>query len=91
MLVRIIFGHLPDRIGSIPVAMVSLAVEAVGQYLLWIAPSPDLALTGAFLANRSQAVGPDGMTECARKRPSSPGEPSKSRENPGQFNICSRS
>jgi MFS family permease len=48
VLVRILFGHLPDRIGAIP-ALVSMAVEAVGQYLLWTAASPEMALAGAFL------------------------------------------
>jgi MFS family permease len=49
VLVRILFGHLPDRVGSIPVALVSIAIEAAGQYLLWTAFSPAMALTGAFL------------------------------------------
>lgn len=49
VLVRILFGHLPDRIGGIPVALVSIAVEVVGQALLWTAPSPAMALAGAFL------------------------------------------
>ena len=49
VLVRILFGHLPDRNGSISVALVSMAVEAVGQYLLWTASSPAMALAGAFL------------------------------------------
>jgi MFS family permease len=49
VLVRILFGHLPDRIGSIPIALVSIAVEAAGQYLLWTAFSPTMALAGAFL------------------------------------------
>ena len=49
VLVRILFGHLPDRLGSIPVALVSMAVEAAGQCLLWTASSPVLALAGAFL------------------------------------------
>lgn len=49
VLVRILFGHLPDRIGGIRVALVSMAVEAVGQYLLWTAPNPAMALVGAFL------------------------------------------
>ncbi len=49
VLVRILLGHLPDRMGGISVAMVSIAVEAAGQYLLWTASGPILALTGAAL------------------------------------------
>ncbi|KAA0579358.1 MFS transporter [Azospirillum sp. Sh1] len=49
VLVRFAFGHLPDRIGGLPVAMGSLAVEAVGQLLVWSAGDPALALAGAFL------------------------------------------
>jgi MFS family permease len=49
VLVRILFGHLPDRIGAIPVALASVAIEAVGQYLLWTAFSAEMALAGAFL------------------------------------------
>jgi len=49
VLVRLVCGHLPDRIGGAPVAIVSLLVEACGQYLLWVAPGPDLALVGALL------------------------------------------
>jgi MFS family permease len=49
VLVRILFGHMPDRIGSTPVALVSMAIEAAGQYLLWTAFTPTMALAGAFL------------------------------------------
>jgi len=49
VLVRILFGHLPDRMGSMPVALVSIAVEAAGQFLLWTASSPAMALAGAFV------------------------------------------
>ena len=46
---RILFGHLPDERGGVPVALVSMAIEALGQCLLWVASSPAMALTGAFL------------------------------------------
>ena len=46
---RLFCGHLPDRIGGTPVAIVSLIVEACGQYLLWLAPGPGRALLGALL------------------------------------------
>ncbi len=49
VLVRLLCGHLPDRIGGTTVAVISLAVEACGQYLLWLAPTPSLALLGALL------------------------------------------
>ncbi len=49
VLVRILLGHLPDRIGGIPVAFASIAVEAAGQCLLWTASGPAMALAGAFL------------------------------------------
>lgn len=47
--VRLLFGHLPDKIGGTPVAIASLAIEACAQYLLWLAPTPELALLGALL------------------------------------------
>ena len=49
VLVRLVCGDLPDRLGGTPVALVSLLVEACGQYVLWLAPGPELALLGAFL------------------------------------------
>jgi MFS family permease len=49
VLVRLIFGNLPDRIGGLSVAIVSLAVELAGQVMIWSATDPILALVGAFL------------------------------------------
>lgn len=49
VLVRVLCGNLPDRIGGTPVALVSLGVEAVGQCLLWSANGPAVALVGALL------------------------------------------
>ena len=47
--VRTVAGGLPDRFGGLAVATASLAVEGVGQALLWLAPGPGLALVGAGL------------------------------------------
>jgi MFS family permease len=46
---RLAAGHLPDRIGGVPVALASLLVEALGQALLWLAQGPYWALAGALL------------------------------------------
>ena len=44
---RLIFGHLPDRIGGARVALVCVLIEATGQALIWLAPWSALALFGA--------------------------------------------
>ena len=49
VLVRLLCSGLPDRIGGLQVALGSLALEFVGQVLIWRAHDPVLALTGAFL------------------------------------------
>ena len=43
---RLIFGHLPDRIGGGRVALVCVLIESAGQALIWLAPSSVLALFG---------------------------------------------
>ena len=48
-LMRFVFGHLPDRVGGYQVAMASMAVECVGQALLWIAPNEVTAMIGALI------------------------------------------
>ncbi len=49
VLVRVLFGQLPDRVGGLAVAIASLLVEAVGQFLISGAHDPLWALTGAFM------------------------------------------
>lgn len=46
---RLLCGHLPDKVGGSRVAIVSLAIEAIGQFLLWSATEPAWALLGALL------------------------------------------
>lgn len=47
---RVLFGHLPDRIGGAKVALVCVLIEALGQVLIWGAPLPWLAYVGAGLS-----------------------------------------
>lgn len=49
VLMRLAFGHLPDKIGGSKVAMISLMIEIVGLVVLWLASSAWLALLGAAL------------------------------------------
>ena len=70
VVVRVLCGHLPDRIGGTPVAIVSLAVEACGQYLLWLAPNPAVALVGAVLTGLGcSMVFPSMGLEAVRQIP----------------------
>lgn len=67
---RILFGHLPDRIGGARVAMGSLAVEAAGQYLLWLSPSPSGALLGCLMTGLGcSMVFPAMGTEVVKRVP----------------------
>jgi MFS family permease len=56
ILVRLLFGHLPDRIGGYRVARWSLAVEALGQLMVWTAPDETLALAGSFVTGLGCAL-----------------------------------
>jgi MFS family permease len=49
VVMRMVFGHLPDRLGGYPVAMVSMLIECIGQALLWLAPNEATALAGALV------------------------------------------
>ncbi|VVD87281.1 MFS transporter [Pandoraea cepalis] len=46
---RIVLAHAVDRFGGRRVAMASLVFSAIGQFLLWGAVNPDMALVGAGL------------------------------------------
>jgi hypothetical protein len=47
--VRLVLGHLPDKIGGYRVALGSLAIEAIGQALIWSASHELVALGGALV------------------------------------------
>ena len=46
---RLLFGSAPDRFGGRRVALICLAIELVGQVLLWTASAPLVAVIGAAL------------------------------------------
>lgn len=46
---RLFFGHLPDKLGGARVATACLLLEAAGQTLIWMAPTPLVAILGAAL------------------------------------------
>jgi MFS family permease len=53
---RFCFGHLPDRLGGARVALASLAIEASGLAMIWLAPDRSLATVGAALTGLGFAL-----------------------------------
>jgi len=69
---RIFCGHLPEHMGGIRVAMLSLTIEALGQGCIAFAPSPVLALVGAVLTGAGcSLIYPSMGVEVVRRVPAS--------------------
>jgi MFS family permease len=70
ILARVFFGHVADKIGGAQVALVCVLIEATGQAMIWIAPWPWLALTGAGLTGLGWSlVYPAFGIEAVRRAP----------------------
>ena len=54
--VRVVLGHLPDKMSGYRVALWSLVIEAVGQVMLWGAPTEIVALAGALVTGLGCAL-----------------------------------
>ena len=53
---RLIFGHLPDRLGGAKIALIFVVIEAAGQALIWLANWPALALFGAAVTGFGYSI-----------------------------------
>ncbi|WP_298933364.1 arabinose transporter [uncultured Ramlibacter sp.] len=70
ILARLLVGHLPDKLGGAKVGIVCVAVEAVGQLLIWGAPGALLACVGAALTGGGYALAFQGFgVESVRRAP----------------------
>ena len=56
ILVRLVLGHLPDKMSGYRVALWSLVIEAIGQAMLWTAPYEAIALVGALVTGLGCAL-----------------------------------
>jgi len=70
MVTRVLFGHLPDTMGGVRVATVSIVIEAAGLALIWLAPSAGIAFAGAALTGLGYALVYPGLgVEAVRRVP----------------------
>jgi MFS family permease len=65
---RLFLGHIPDMLGGAKVALVCVFIEAAGLALIWFAPNPALAATGATLTGLGYSLVYPGLGIEAMKR-----------------------
>ena len=67
---RLLFGHLPDKLGGARVALACVLVEVMGQLLIWGADSVALAAVGAALTGFGYSLAfPAFGVEAVRRAP----------------------
>ncbi len=70
VLARMLFGHMPDRLGGARTALVCVLIEAAGLALIWLAPGRALAAAGAALAGFGYSLVYPGLgVEAVRRAP----------------------
>ncbi len=70
---RLVFGHLPDRLGGARVAFICVFIEAARLALIWLAPGPIVAATGAVLTGFGYSLVYPGLGAEALRPPQSRG------------------
>lgn len=67
---RVFFGHLPDKLGGAKVALVSVAIEVIGQLCIWGAETTSTAYLGAALTGFGYSLAYPGFgVEAVRRAP----------------------
>jgi MFS family permease len=67
---RLVFGHLPDKIGGGKVSFVCMLIEAAGQAVIWTAHSSSIALAGVILTGLGYSLVYPGLgVEAIRRAP----------------------
>jgi MFS family permease len=67
---RLLFGHLPDRLGGAKVALICVLIEAAGLAMIWLAPDRSTAAAGAALTGLGYSlVYPGFGVEAVRRAP----------------------
>ncbi|WP_454725932.1 MULTISPECIES: arabinose transporter [Cupriavidus] len=67
---RIVFGHLPDKLGGAKVALASVAIEAIGQCFIWGSDTAHIAYLGAALTGFGYSLAFPGFgVEAVRRAP----------------------
>ncbi|CAB3913963.1 putative MFS-type transporter YfcJ [Achromobacter insuavis] len=67
---RLFFAGLPDKLGGARVALVCVLIEAAGQWLIWMGPTPAWAFAGALLSGAGYSLAfPAFGVEAVRRVP----------------------
>lgn len=67
---RLLFGHLPDKIGGARVALVCVLIEAAGLLLIWSADTATMAYSGTALTGFGYSLAFPGFgVEAVRRAP----------------------